>query len=128
MSRNSTVGKKILLVDDAEADIEWTKEVLEDAGYHFFSTNNPVLVPSFIFKERPDLVLIDLSMPLLDGEQVARINKDASISPILVIYSGRDADELKEISRRCMVDGFIKKTSRSKELIEQVRAFLDSDG
>src|SRR5262245_49606779 len=62
---------KILIVDDEPINIKVTQKYLRDGGYHqFLSTNDARQVLPLIHRERPDLVLLDTMMPIMNGLDV----------------------------------------------------------
>ena len=85
---------KILIVDDEQANIALLEDVLENEGYTFFKSTQDSRKALDIYKEMcPDLVLLDLNMPYLDGfqviEQLKEFEKD-SYAPILVLTAQSD--------------------------------------
>ncbi len=64
--------KTVLYVDDSEEMIEIVKIVLKDSGYQILSQTEGQATLDFCAKEDPDLVLLDLNMPGMDGFEVTR--------------------------------------------------------
>jgi two-component system OmpR family response regulator len=116
--------KKLLVVDDMETARQWTKLILEAEGFEVIAIENPILVTTTVFRERPDLVLLDVSMPLMRGDSLVKIMKGAPHSPIWVLYSSAPEEELAALARASGADGFLKKTSDPQELVRQVKAFF----
>ena len=85
---------KILVVDDEQANIALLEDVLENEGYANFKSTADSRKALDLYKEfHPDLVLLDLNMPYLDGfqvmEQLKEVEKD-SYAPILVLTAQSD--------------------------------------
>ncbi len=113
-------NRKIIVVDDSNTVRTWTKFVLEKAGYQVIASDNPVLVPNIVFKERPALLLLDVEMPLLDGDRLSEILKGGKYAPTIVLYSSKPKDELMELVESSGADGYMEKTSDPNDLIIQV--------
>ena len=117
---------KILVIDDDKAMLAITKRSLEAAGYEAVTSDSPLRLPQLTEREKPDLVLLDLEMPTLTGERVldlAALFDFLKKTPI-VLYSGRNEEELKTLVARSQARGFIRKGASSDSLISQVEKFL----
>jgi DNA-binding NarL/FixJ family response regulator len=76
---------------------------------------------------KPDLVILDVSMPLLDGFTAAReIKKVAPDTPILIVSLDR-TDAFVEVARKIGVNGYLIKTDCSKTLLKAVDAVLRNE-
>jgi two-component system chemotaxis response regulator CheB len=117
--------KKILLVDDSAVVLEATKEVLEEAGYEVIASDNPIALPALVRRERPDLALVDVKMPAVGGDAVARIIGQGNAPTQVVLYSDLGNEELKKLAKECGAKGYLKK-STDTELLNAVRGFLKS--
>src|SRR5262245_41791644 len=86
--------RRILVADDDEPLREEIVEVLETAGYDVVGASNGVCALRLLRECAVDLVIADLNMPLLDGEELQReLAEDAALSsiPVLVISAERSA-------------------------------------
>ncbi len=85
---------KILIVDDESSNISLLEHMMVQEGYkHLHSTTDPTLVMDLFSKVRPDLILLDLNMPKMDGFQVMEQLKERdpeSLVPILVLTALKD--------------------------------------
>lgn len=83
------LNASILIVDDQESNVSLLEQLLLDAGYlNVTSTMNPQEVCALHEKNRYDLILLDLQMPIMDGFQVMeglKINADDSYLPVIVL-------------------------------------------
>ena len=121
-------GLRILAVDDEESNLLLLRRVLEKAGYtHVVATTDPTQVPAMFAENRPDLVLLDLHMPEMDGfelmEKLAPRPEGGPGVPILVLT----ADATHETKRRALSAGardFIAKPLDQIELLLRVRNLL----
>lgn len=108
--------KKIMIIDDNEEVLQVTQELLEHEGYDVIIHQNGFGVTSAIRVNQPDLVLLDINMPALSGENLApiiRANAHTSRVPVL-FYSSNDEDSLLESVTRFGVAGYICKGNISE--------------
>src|SRR5512135_3008177 len=90
-------AKKILLVDDSDVVLEANRIALEDGGYDVVTVDNPFSVPYMLRKEKPDLVLLDVNMPTMAGDLVARIVSNHPLQRVpIILYSTLPETELAE--------------------------------
>jgi len=88
---------KILICDDEQEILDITRLILEDSGYEVLAIIDSGSVGALIEKEKPDVLLIDLWMPGLSGDQVVReLRKNEEIKdlPIVVISASKDGKEI----------------------------------
>jgi putative two-component system response regulator len=119
---------KILAVDDEPANLLLLSRMLERAGYtQVETTTNPLSVPELFVAERPDLVLLDLHMPGMDGfelmERLAPLTEAGTHVPFLVLT----ADATEETRRRALSMGardFLTKPVNQTELLLRVHNLL----
>jgi putative two-component system response regulator len=84
---------KILLVDDNTANLQVLRETLDGSGYKLLIAKNGRSALEIVRKARPDLILLDIMMPEMDGYEVCRALKaDATTRPIPVIFLTAMAD------------------------------------
>jgi DNA-binding NtrC family response regulator len=117
---------KILIIDDSVVVIKWTQAVLKEAGFEVVAQSQPIGSSATILREKPDLVLLDVAMPALGGEEVLLSirSHDAIKNCAIALYSSRDPNELARIATATDADGFIPKTRDAKELLREVTALL----
>jgi two-component system, OmpR family, response regulator len=127
MTRDSAVGKgKVLVIDDSETALSVARRMLEAAGYTVLTSNSALRLPALVHSERPDLILLDVEMPALRGDQVLELTKlfDFLQKSPIVLHSSKSEDELKELVARSGASGYIKKTSNSIAFISQVDEWI----
>ncbi len=103
--------KKIMIIDDNAEVLQVTRDLLENEGYDVVTYQNGFGATSAIRANQPDLVLLDINMPALSGENLApiiRANMHTGRVPIL-FYSSNDEDSLLESVTRFGVAGYICK-------------------
>jgi two-component system, OmpR family, alkaline phosphatase synthesis response regulator PhoP len=115
--------KTILLVDDEPKIVELARDYLEHAGFAVVSASDGSEALARARSDRPDLIVLDLGLPKLDGLDVARALRQGSSVPI-VILSGRSDETDKLVGLELGADDYVTKPFSPKELVARVRAVL----
>ncbi len=119
--------KKILVVDDEPMVVKMVTDVLTQRGFEVISAPDGYQGLLDAIKDKPDLILLDVVMPGLDGHEVlARLRKDERTKDIPVIHLTAVGDFSKQL--QAMEDGstdYITKPIKPKDLADKVEAFLD---
>lgn len=115
---------KILVVDDSRLILKAVEESLLTHGYDVVLTENPLEVPHLIKMRRPDLVLIDLNMPTMRGDVVARIVRKAFGHSVVVLLHTEVPDEAHALIGPCGADGVVPKSEDEAVLLSAVSEFL----
>lgn len=117
---------KILVVDD-EADIcEFISYNLKKEGYQVWVANNGKEAIPIALKVKPDLILLDVMMPVMDGLEACRIIKaDPEFSKTFVVFLTARAEEYSEIEGfNAGADDYISKPIKPKVLLTRLNAIL----
>jgi two-component system cell cycle response regulator DivK len=117
----------ILVVDDTEDNRAVLRMCVEDAGYRVAEAVDGLDALAHIERERPALVLMDLSMPVMDGWEATRrikANPATRDIPVLVISGHATTDEGVTRAREAGADDIAMKPCRSEELLAKVRRLL----
>ncbi|TSK08217.1 MAG: response regulator [Geobacter sp.] len=121
------MNEKILIIDDSELVLAMAKDALEQAGYLVLTATNGIEANRFIFsKERPDLIIMDIMMPMLDGNKKAKLLKENEVSrdiPILLLSSKSEA-EMRTLMAEAGANGYILKPFTAAQITETVRSCL----
>ena len=116
--------KRILIVDDAFFIRVVLKEVLSPEGYELLEANDGKEGVELYEREKPDLVLLDILMPVMDGiaafKEMKKINPDAKIIFISAVEEKEALNKLSEYN----IDGFIKKPFDIDNIKAQVNIVL----
>ena len=118
--------KKIVVVDD-EANIrELVRFNLEKEGFTVIEAVDGVTAISTVRAEKPDLVVLDLMLPALDGLEVCRVlKKDVATSGIPVIMLTAKAEEIdKVLGLEMGADDYLTKPFSPRELLARIKAVL----
>lgn len=121
------MGIKILLVDD-EPDIQQILSArLENVGYQAVSAENGEEALLLAKKDNPDVVLLDVMMPGMDGFEVCeRLKQDDSQSKVVIYTAKMDGVDAAR-ARQVGADDFTVKTSDFKYLLETIEKVLNSE-
>ena len=113
----------ILVVDDEPKIATLARDYLEHAGFAVVTANDGQAALTTIRQRRPDLVVLDLGLPGLDGLDVTRqLRRDSSIP--IVMLTARDDELDKLLGLELGADDYITKPFSPRELVARVRAVL----
>jgi len=116
---------RILLLDDSALVLNATKLALEAGGHEVYATSEPPVFFISLEKWRPDLALVDVSMPTLEGDAVVWIARAHQLHACrIVLYSAKSAAELQKLVGSSGADGFICKTADEELLRREVNEVL----
>jgi two-component system KDP operon response regulator KdpE len=118
-------GPRVLLVDDEESIQQTLGIVLPPAGYTVYPVRHGEEALRRVQLVRPDLILLDLGLPDMDGKEVIRHLREREITPIIVI-SVRDEESEKVISLDTGANDYVTKPFTVGELLARMRAALRS--
>jgi two-component system KDP operon response regulator KdpE len=114
---------KVLVVDDDKTLIQFLVDYLSDEGFEVISADRGTKALRLFFDERPDIVVLDVMMPGMDGWEVcARLRELADTPVILLTAKTSEADKLRGF--RLGVDDYVTKPFSLAELTARVRAVL----
>jgi len=120
---------RILVVDDEKSNVDTLIRILSRAGFtHVESTTDPRQVAGLYVQQRPDLILLDLHMPHLDGLDVMdELNEiaEASYLPILILSGDLTPDARRDALSRGAKD-FVGKPFMPDELLLRIRTLLET--
>src|SRR5712691_1716000 len=115
--------KKVLVVDDEPKIVQLARDYLLHAGFSVTTAYDGKAALASARSERPDLVVLDLGLPELDGLDVARTLRAESSVPI-VILTGRSEESDKLVGLEIGADDYVTKPFSPRELVARVRAVL----
>ena len=117
---------KILIIEDNDTYRKMMSMRLQSSGFHILLAEDGLQGLDMIRKWVPDLVVLDLMLPLMDGHKICRLTKsDKKTRHIpIVILTSRDLDEDADMAKKCGADAFIVKTTRSEIIIDVVNRLL----
>src|SRR5919204_2592957 len=113
--------KHILVVDDEPRIAEIARDYLERAGFAVTTAGNGADALALARSRRPDLVVLDLGLPQMDGLDVTRTLRKQSNVPIIMLTARVDESD-KLIGLELGADDYVTKPFSPKELVARVRA------
>lgn len=114
---------KILIVDDDENICELLRLYLEKDGFDTIVANDGEQAVDFASKYSPDLILLDIMLPKLDGWQVCREIRKTSETPIIMLTAkGETFDKI--LGLELGADDYVSKPFDTKEVIARIKAVL----
>jgi len=120
------MAKKILIVDDEVQLVEMIKMRLEASGYEIIFAHDGQDGLDKAKKEKPDLMILDLMLPKIDGYKVCRMLKfDEKYKQIpIILFSARAQDEDKKMGEEVGADAYITKPFDPQALLGKIKELL----
>lgn len=119
------MSKRILVCEDDEAILEMIKIMLENGGYHVKPLSNGKSIERKVKEYLPDLILIDIWMPGVNGKEAIKLlKKDQYTQKIpVVIISAISVDEVTQIIKELGAQGFLSKPFNMTDLLSMVKKY-----
>lgn len=115
--------RTVLVVDDEPKIVRLARDYLERAGYGVTAAHDGEAALSAYHADRPDLIVLDLGLPILDGlEVIRRLRRESNVPIIVLTARGEETDKL--VGLELGADDYMVKPFSPKELVARVRAVL----
>ena len=118
--------KKVLIVEDNELNMKLFHDLLDAQGYETLQTREGLQALALAREHKPDLILMDIQMPVMDGyEATRRIKADPALKsiPVIAVTSyALSGDEEKARSAGC--DDYIAKPYSPRQMLAKVREII----
>ncbi len=122
--RTHTLNKtRLLIVEDEQTLLETLTYSLEKQGYDVVTASDGIEALTTAREEKPDLVILDVMLPGLDGFEVCRILRQEMSLPILML-TARDEEVDKIVGLEVGADDYLTKPFSMRELLARVKAHL----
>ena len=121
-----TQQPKVLIVDDEPFNVDYIEQELENCNYQFIVANNGREALDKIYNLQPDLVLLDLMMPVLDGFAVlAQVNADPAVRdiPVIIVSAANDSRSVVKGIKQGAED-YLTKPLDGDLLVQKVKEYL----
>lgn len=116
---------RVVVIDDSEIVRATVELALSQHGWDVTSLDNAFGVAARVKQINPQIILLDVNMPLVDGEKLAGIlQKLLNGSAKILLHSSMSASELRQKVRATGSDGFVEKTNDPAALDRKLRSFL----
>lgn len=120
------MSKRILVIEDQEDNRQIVRDLVTASGYELLEAATGEDGVAMASRERPDLILMDIQLPGIDGYEVSRrIKADAQLNhiPIIAVTSyALSGDDQKAFAAGC--DGYVTKPYSPRLLLAKIREFL----
>ena len=120
------MSKRILVIEDTENNRRILNDLLTRAGFEVMEANDGEKGVAMAAERKPDLILMDIQLPIVDGyEATRRIKSDPALReiPIIAVTSyALSGDQAKARAAGC--DGYVAKPFSPREILATVREFL----
>jgi DNA-binding response OmpR family regulator len=122
------MGSRVLVVDDDRTVSDVVRRYLERAGYHVTQAGDGAAALAAVARDRPDLVVLDLMLPKVDGLEVCRrLRTDPGGVPIVMLTAlGEEADRV--LGLEVGADDYVTKPFSPRELVLRVQSVLRRQG
>jgi DNA-binding response OmpR family regulator len=117
------MSKTIMVVDDEPRLLSLVKAYLEQGGYQVVTAGNGRDALFVARQEKPDLIVLDIMMPEMDGHEFMRVHRREQSTPIILLTAKVEEDD-KIIGLELGADDYVTKPFSPRELLARVRAVL----
>ena len=124
IAMSTATSKKILVIDDDSAFVRLVEQVLTQKGFEVVGANSGQEGLRLLFSSRPDMGLLDVVMPRMDGWQTCSRIRDVSDIPIIMLTGHDKAEEDVVRGLDHGADDYIAKPVGNKELVARVQAVM----
>ncbi len=117
----------IMVVDDEQTILRLLSRTLEPEGYGVIVADNGRAALDLLEEHRPELVILDIMMPGLDGFQVLNLIRQHSSVPVIMLTAKREVNTARD-ALLLGVDDYVRKPFHPQELLARIRAKLRRAG
>ena len=117
--------KKVLIVDDSQAEVRLIQSFLQQGGFHSVGISDPTKIEETIEEERPNVILLDVVMPQRNGFQACReLKSQDSYSKIpVILVTSRATPSDRYWGEQQGANGYVAKPFTPEELLDAVKRF-----
>ena len=115
--------EKILVVDDEKPIVEILKYNLEKEGFHVITAFDGEAALSMVHNEKPDLIVLDIMLPIKDGFSVCREIRSSCDTPI-VMLTAKEMEMDKVLGLELGADDYVTKPFSAREVTARIKAIL----
>jgi len=120
-------GRKVVVVEDNELNMKLFREVLESSGYRMLEAGTGERAVALTTEHRPDLVLMDIHLPDIDGVEALRMlradERTASIPVLALTAQAMEGDRERFLAAG--FDGYLSKPVNIADLLDAVRRYCE---
>ncbi len=115
---------RVLILDDDPEQLLLVGRTLRAAGYDVEMLTSPIGITNVARKLQPDVVLLDVNVPALSGDQLVEGIRKQHAAARIILYSGSDAATLHGLAKSAGADGWIQKGTPMDEVLRKIRRLL----
>ncbi len=123
-----TIPKKIVVIEDEKYIMDMYKEIMEESGFNVRAAQNGESGLAVIEEFKPDLIMLDLMLPGIDGMEVLRVVRKDPVkygTPIIVVLTNLSNEVMIKDAFYEKADGYLMKTELTPEqVVSEVKGFL----
>ena len=121
------MAKKILITEDSPTILEILKSVLVEEGYEVIAASDGQQALNLAKTEKPDLMVLDLMLPKIDGYKVCRMLKfDEKYKDIpIIMLTARTNETDEKLGKEVGADAYIKKPFQPEVVIDEIKKLLN---
>ena len=112
---------RIITIDDEEVTLSLLKRILETEGYEVISVSNSRSAVELIADQQPDLILLDITMPGLNGFQLLKLIRQRHDVPVIMLTGRSETDSLCD-ALSLGADDYVRKPFKRGELLARIKA------
>ncbi|AKU91620.1 response regulator [Vulgatibacter incomptus] len=113
---------KVVVIDDDPLQLELVSRLIGPLGFEVITIESPIGATNIVRRAAPDVVLLDVNIPTLPGEQLMELMRNhAPKHTKFAFYSSADELELRRLAMAVGADGWIQKTVPVDELVRKLR-------
>jgi len=117
------MANTIMVVDDEKRLVSLLEAYLSQEGFHVIKASDGREALFMARQEKPDLIVLDIMMPEMDGYEFMRLHRKERSTPIILLTARVDKDD-KVIGLELGADDYVTKPFRPRELLARIRAVL----
>jgi len=118
------MNKKILIVEDDPAILLGLEDYLLEQSFHVIKTDDGKAGYNLALSEKPDLILLDINLPSMDGIQVCRMLREQGYKNPIIILTSRGEKIDKVVGLEVGADDYVTKPFDTRELLARIRTNL----
>jgi len=117
---------KILVADDNKLQLAIMGDALNSAGFEVFTVNDGLQVYQEVRKNQPQIILLDIMMPNIDGIEICKTLKTSPETKniLIIIFSGKKDLDLIDLAYEAGAQGFILKSNNPQEVVLRIKEII----
>ena len=114
------------MIDDSPTGLLYSQTVLENEGYIVHAFKSSIGIVHAFHKLKPDVVVVDVNMPAIRGDQICRLIRAVSRGqgPLIILHSSDTPKDLRQLVSECSADGYVCKSESSAALTRAIYDLL----